>query len=66
MPTANNGEHLSALITFKFSAKISHTPEILTSGDFTWTGVVATWSLGENHSTLWLIVSSSEINACYG
>ena len=34
MPTANDGEHLSALITFKFSAKITHTPGILTSGDF--------------------------------
>jgi len=26
VPTANDGEHLSALITFKFSAKITHTP----------------------------------------
>jgi len=34
VPTANDGEHLSALITFKFSAKITHTPGILTTGDF--------------------------------
>jgi len=33
VPTANDGEHLSALITFKFSAKITHTPGILTPGD---------------------------------
>jgi len=32
--TANDGDLLSALITFKFSAKITHTPVILTSGDF--------------------------------
>jgi len=32
--TANDGEHLSALITFKFSAKITHTPVTLTPGDF--------------------------------
>ena len=35
VPTANDGEHLSALITFKFFAKITHhTPGILTPGDF--------------------------------
>jgi len=34
MPTVNDGEHLSALITFKFSAKITHTPGILTPGGF--------------------------------
>ena len=34
VPTPNDGEHLSALITFKFSATIAHTPGILTSGDF--------------------------------
>jgi len=33
-PTANDGEHLFALITFKFSAKITHSPGILTPGDF--------------------------------
>jgi len=27
---------------------------------YTQTGVVAKWSLGENHPTLWLIVSSGE------
>ena len=32
--SANDGEHLSALITFKFSATIIHTPGTLTSGDF--------------------------------
>ena len=31
---ANDGEHLFALITFKFSAKITHTPGKLTPGDF--------------------------------
>jgi len=34
VPTANDREHLSALITFKFSAKITHTHGILTPGDF--------------------------------
>ena len=34
MPTANDGEHLSALITFKFAAKITHTSGILNSVDF--------------------------------
>jgi len=34
VPTTNDGEHLSALITFKFSAKVTHTPGILTPGDF--------------------------------
>ena len=34
VPTANNGEHLSALITFNFSAKITHIPGILTPSDF--------------------------------
>ena len=34
VPTANDGEHLSALITFNFSAKITHTPGILTPRDF--------------------------------
>ena len=34
MPTANDEEHLSALITATFSAKITHNPAILTSGDF--------------------------------
>jgi len=34
VPTANDGEHLSALITFNFSTKIAHTPGILTAGDF--------------------------------
>ena len=33
MPTANDWERFSALITFKFSAKITHTPVILTPGD---------------------------------
>jgi len=50
---ANDGKHLFALITFKFSAKISHTPGILTPVISTRTGVVAKWSLGENHPTLW-------------
>jgi len=48
------GEHLVALITFKFSAKITYTPGILTPVISTRTGVVAAWSLGENHPTLWL------------
>jgi len=62
VPSASEGEHLSALITFKFSAKITHTtplehqPRVIS----TLTGVVATWSLGENHPTLWLIVSLGE------
>jgi len=34
VPTANDGEHLSALITFKFSAKVTHTPGILTPVGF--------------------------------
>jgi len=34
VPAANDVEHLSALITSKFSAKITHTPELLTAGDF--------------------------------
>jgi len=34
VPTANDGQHASALITFKFSAKITHTPGKLTQGDF--------------------------------
>ena len=34
MPTANDGEQLSSLITFKFSAKITHTPGILIPFDF--------------------------------
>ena len=34
MPTANDGKHLFALFTFKFSANITHTPGILTPGDF--------------------------------
>jgi len=34
VPTANDGEHLSTLITFKFSAKITLTTGILTPGDF--------------------------------
>jgi len=34
VPNANDGEHMSALITFKFSAKITHTPGVLTPGDF--------------------------------
>jgi len=33
MPTAKHGDHLFALITFKFPAKITHTPGILTPGD---------------------------------
>ena len=33
VPAANDG-HLCALITFKFSGKITHTPGILTPGDF--------------------------------
>jgi len=53
VPSANDWEHLSVLITFKFSAKIANVPGIQT-------GVVATWSLGENHLTLWLFVSSGE------
>jgi len=67
VPAANDGEHLSALITFKFSATITHTPGILTSGDF-YPGrsgghVVLRWkspdimvsvSSGENHPTLGL------------
>jgi len=31
---ANDAEHLSALITLKFSAKITHTTGILTPADF--------------------------------
>ena len=67
MPTVNDGEHLSALITFKFSAKITHTPGILTPGGFrpdkSGGHVVPSWqspdimvsvSSGENHPTLWL------------
>jgi len=34
VPTANDGKHLSALITFTFSAKITHIPGILTLGEF--------------------------------
>ena len=34
VPTANDGEHLSALITFKFSAKITHIHGIPTPGHF--------------------------------
>jgi len=34
VPPANDGEHLSALITFKFSAKITNTPGTLTPGNF--------------------------------
>jgi len=34
MPTANDWEHVSTLLTFKFSAKITHTNGILTTGDF--------------------------------
>jgi len=34
VPTANDGEHLCALITFKFSAMITHTHGIPTPGDF--------------------------------
>jgi len=34
VPTANDGEHFSAMITFKFSAKITHTPGILSPADF--------------------------------
>ena len=49
MPTTNGGEPLPALITFKYSAKITHIPGILTRVISTQTGVVATWSLGENH-----------------
>jgi len=33
VPTANEREHLFALITFKFSAKITHTPGMPTPGD---------------------------------
>jgi len=43
----------------KFHAP-THTHGILTPGDSTQTGVVATWSLGENHPMLWLFVSSGE------
>ena len=70
---ADDGKHLSALITFAFSATITHTPRILTSGDF-YPGrsgghVVPRWKLpdvmvnvssGENHPTLcleWVFVS---------
>jgi len=61
-------EHLSALITFKFSAKITHTPWILTPGDFypdrsgghmvpRWKSpdVMVSVSSGESHPTLWLV-----------
>ena len=58
--TCNDGEHLFALITFKFSAKITQIPEILTWVVSTQTGVAATWSLGENHQMLWLILSSGD------
>jgi len=34
VPTADDGEHLSAFITFRLSVKISHTRGILTPGDF--------------------------------
>jgi len=34
VPTAYDGEHMSALITFKFASEITHTPGILTPGDF--------------------------------
>jgi len=34
VPTANEANHLSALITLKFSAKITYTPGILTAGNF--------------------------------
>jgi len=33
VPPANDGEQLCALITFKFSAKITHTPGILAPSD---------------------------------
>jgi len=42
VPTANDGEHLSALITLKFSATITHTPGILTRVISTQAGVVTT------------------------
>jgi len=66
--TANDGEHLSALITFKFSAKITHIPGILTPGDFHLgrsdshmipsrksPDVMVSVSSGENHPTLSLV-----------
>ena len=34
MRTVNVGEDLSALVTFKFSAEVTHIPGILTPGDF--------------------------------
>ena len=68
VPTANDGEHLFALITAKFSAKITYTHGILTPGDFhpdrSGGHVVSSWkspditvsvSSGENNPTLWLV-----------
>ena len=46
-------EHLPALLTFKFSAKITHTLGIPTPVISTRTGVVATWYLGEDHPTIY-------------
>jgi len=34
VPPAKHGEHLFALIAFKFSAMVTHTPGILNPGDF--------------------------------
>ena len=34
MPSVNDGEHVSALITAKFFVQITHTPGILLPGDF--------------------------------
>ena len=59
-PTANDAEHLSALITFKISAKIINTPGILTPSDFHLYRSGGHVVPGENHPTLWLIVSLGE------
>jgi len=51
MPTANDLEHVSTLLTFKFSAKIIHTTGTLTTGDFhqerSGGHVVPTWKSSE-------------------
>jgi len=53
VPTDNDGEHLSALITTSFLQRLliplENWPQVISIQ----TGVVATWSLGENHPTLW-------------
>jgi len=53
-------DHLSFLQ--RFFTTLEYWPQVIS----TRTGVVATWSLGENHPTLWLIVSSSENHLTLG